>query len=213
MPPGAAPPSGVTLGVATWGGAYGQSQDIAYFAPFTKETGVKINSETYDGTLAAIKAKIGSSNSPFDIVDLSPGVLDALCHDGLLETLESSMLGAAPGGQSVDDDFIAGGITPCGVASVAWSTAIAFDRQAFGKVATDEDRRSPRHPAFPRQAGAARRPALHAGACAARRWRSARRCLSRARYAGWRRPRLRRARQDQSQHRAGGTSRKTPSPR
>jgi putative spermidine/putrescine transport system substrate-binding protein len=130
----APPPSSVTLGVATWGGAYGQSQDIAYFAPFTKETGVKINSETYDGTLAAIKAKIGGGNSPFDIVDLSPGVLDALCHDGLLETLESSMLGAAPGGQSVDDDFIAGGITPCGVASVAWSTAIAFDRQAFGKA-------------------------------------------------------------------------------
>jgi putative spermidine/putrescine transport system substrate-binding protein len=129
----AAPPGSVTLGVATWGGAYGQSQDIAYFAPFTKETGVKINSETYDGTLAAIKAKIGGSTSPFDIVDLSPGVLDSLCHDGLLETLESSMLGAAPGGQSVDDDFIAGGIAPCGVASVAWSTAIAFDRQAFGK--------------------------------------------------------------------------------
>ena len=51
-PASAAQPSGVTLGVATWGGAYGQSQDIAYFAPFTKETSVKINSETYDGTLA-----------------------------------------------------------------------------------------------------------------------------------------------------------------
>ena len=44
------------------------------------------------------------------------------------------MLGAGPGGQSVDDDFIAGGLTSCGVASVAWSTAIAFDRQAFGKA-------------------------------------------------------------------------------
>jgi putative spermidine/putrescine transport system substrate-binding protein len=126
--------SGATLGIATWGGAYGQSQGIAYFEPFTKETGVKIRSETYDGTLTAIKAKIGGSSSPFDIVDLSPGVLDALCHDGLLETLESSMLGAGPGGQSVDDDFIAGGLTPCGVASVAWSTAIAIDRQAFGKA-------------------------------------------------------------------------------
>ena len=28
----------------------------------------------------------------------------------------------------------AGGLTSCGVASVAWSTAIAFDRQAFTKA-------------------------------------------------------------------------------
>jgi putative spermidine/putrescine transport system substrate-binding protein len=133
-PASASAQSGATLGIATWGGAYGESQGIAYFEPFTKETGVKIRPETYDGTLAAIKAKIGGSSSPFDILDLSPGVLDSLCHDGLLETLESSMLGAGPGGQSVDDDFIAGGLTPCGVASVAWSTAIAFNRQAFGKT-------------------------------------------------------------------------------
>lgn len=127
-------PSSATLGIATWGGAYGQSQEIAYFEPFTKKTGIKITTETYDGTLAAIKDKIGGSSSPFDVVDLSPGALDALCRDGLLETMESSMLGAGPSGQSADDDFIAGALTSCGVASVAWSTAIAFDRQAFAKA-------------------------------------------------------------------------------
>jgi putative spermidine/putrescine transport system substrate-binding protein len=127
-------PSSATLSIATWGGAYGQSQEIAYFEPFTKKTGIKITTETYDGTLAAIKDKIGGSSSPFDVVDLSPGALDALCRDGLLETMESSMLGSGPSGQSADDDFIAGALTSCGVASVAWSTAIAFDRQAFAKA-------------------------------------------------------------------------------
>jgi putative spermidine/putrescine transport system substrate-binding protein len=127
-------PSGATLSIATWGGAYGQSQEIAYFQPFTQKTGVKIKTETYDGTLAAIKDRIGASPSPFDIVDLSQGALDALCRDGLLESIDSSTLTSAPGGQSVSDDFIAGGITSCGIASVAWSTAIAFDRQAFTKA-------------------------------------------------------------------------------
>ena len=72
----AAAPSGTSLSVASWGGAYGQSQEIAYFEPFTKKTGVKITTETYDGTLAAIKAKIGGSTSPFDIVDLSAYALE-----------------------------------------------------------------------------------------------------------------------------------------
>jgi putative spermidine/putrescine transport system substrate-binding protein len=133
-PSSSSEPSGVTLGIATWGGAYGQSQEIAYFEPFTQKTGVKIKIETYDGTLAAIKEKIGGSSSPFDIVDLAPGALDALCRDGLLETIESSMLGSGPGGQSAEDDFIAGGLTSCGVASVAWSTAVAFGRQAYPKA-------------------------------------------------------------------------------
>ena len=127
-------PSDATLSIATWGGAYGQSQEIAYFEPFTKKTGVKIKTETYDGTLAAIKDKIGAGASPFDIVDLSQGALDALCRDGLLESIDSSMLTSGPGGQSVSDDFLSGGIASCGIASVAWSTAIAFDRQAFAKA-------------------------------------------------------------------------------
>lgn len=132
-PAGDAKPSSGSLSIATWGGAYGQSQDIAYFQPFTQKTGVKITTETYDGTLAAIKDKIAVNTSPFDVVDLSQGALDVLCRDGKLETLESSILDAAPGGQSVSDDFISGGINPCGIASVAWSAAIAFDRQAFTK--------------------------------------------------------------------------------
>jgi putative spermidine/putrescine transport system substrate-binding protein len=127
-------PSDATLSIATWGGAYGQSQEIAYFEPFTKKTGVKIKTETYDGTLAAIKGKIGTGASPFDIVDVSQGALDALCRDGLLEQIDSSTLTSGPGGQSASDDFLSGGIAPCGIASVAWSTAIAFDRQAFTKA-------------------------------------------------------------------------------
>jgi putative spermidine/putrescine transport system substrate-binding protein len=125
---------GTTLAVATWGGAYGQSQDVAYFEPFTQKTGVKIRTETYDGTLAAIKDKIGDGSAGIDVVDVSAGALDTLCRDGLLETMESSMLDPAPSGTSVTDDFLAGGLTSCGVASVAWSAALAFDRQAFAKA-------------------------------------------------------------------------------
>jgi putative spermidine/putrescine transport system substrate-binding protein len=121
------------LNILTWGGAYGQSQEIAYFEPFAKETGTKISTEIYDGTLAKIKEMIGQEEAKIDVVDVSAATLGTLCSDGLLETIEISTLGAGPGGESVEEDFYTGGLSSCGVASVAWSTAIAFDRQAFSK--------------------------------------------------------------------------------
>jgi putative spermidine/putrescine transport system substrate-binding protein len=132
-PASSAAPSGKSLSVASWGGAYQQAQDVAVFKPFTEKTGVTIKADTYDGTLATIKAKIGASPSDFDVVDLSAYALDMLCRDGLLETIDSALLVAPPGGQSVSDDFLPGGINSCGIASLAWSTVIAYDRQAFPK--------------------------------------------------------------------------------
>ena len=123
-----------TLSVATWGGAYGQSQEIAYFEPFAKETGTRIATEVYDGTLAKIKEMISGSESSVDVVDVSAATLGTLCSNGLLETIEASSLGAAPTGESAELDFYSGGLSSCGVGSVAWSTAIAFDRRAFPKT-------------------------------------------------------------------------------
>jgi putative spermidine/putrescine transport system substrate-binding protein len=122
------------LSVVTWGGAYGQSQEIAYFEPFAKETGTAIATEIYDGSLAKIKEMIGGGETEVDVVDVSAATLGTLCNDGLLETIEVSDLGAAPDGVNVEEDFYTGGLTACGVASVAWSTAIAFNRQAFIKA-------------------------------------------------------------------------------
>jgi putative spermidine/putrescine transport system substrate-binding protein len=122
-----------TLGIATWGGAYGQSQEVAYFEPYAKETGTRIAMEVYDGSLAKIREIIGGDAPSVDVVDVSAATLGALCREGLLEPIEVASLSAAPGGGSIEEDFYNGGLSACGVASVAWSTAIAFDRQAFGK--------------------------------------------------------------------------------
>ena len=123
-----------TLSIATWGGAYGQSQEIAYFEPYAKETGTSISTEIYDGTLAKLKELIGGDAPAVDVVDVSAATLGILCDDGLLEPIEASSLGAAPSGESAEQDFYSGGLSSCGVASVAWSTAIAYDRQAFSKA-------------------------------------------------------------------------------
>lgn len=127
-----------TLNIATWGGAYGQSQEIAFFEPYAKETGTRISTEIYDGTLAKIKEMIEGDSASIDVADVSAGALGALCNDGLLEPIAPSSLGAAPSGETADQDFFADGLSSCGVASVAWSMALAFDRQAFSKAAPSQ---------------------------------------------------------------------------
>ena len=130
----AAARGGDTLNIATWGGAYGQSQEIAFFEPYAKETGTRIATEIYDGTLAKIKAMIEGSSAAIDVADVSAGALSALCKDGLLETIAASSLNAAPSGESAEQDFFTDSLSSCGIASVAWSMAIAFDRQGFSKA-------------------------------------------------------------------------------
>lgn len=121
-----------TLSVATWGGAYGQAQEIALFEPFAKETGTVIATEIYDGDLGKLKTMIDGSGSPVDVVDVSAGALGTLCKDGLLETIDVASF-STNGAGSDDDDFFAGSLSECGVAALAWSTALAFNRRAFRK--------------------------------------------------------------------------------
>jgi putative spermidine/putrescine transport system substrate-binding protein len=120
-----------TLSVATWGGAYGRAQEIALFEPFAKKTGTVVATEIYDGKLPKLRSLI-DSGTPVDVVDVSAGALSTLCKDGLLETIDAAAL-ETEGDSSSGDDFFTGAVSDCGVASVAWSTAVAFDRDAFSK--------------------------------------------------------------------------------
>src|SRR3989304_2138497 len=68
------------LRIATSGGAYGQTQENAFFEPFAKETGTKIATEIYDGTLAKIKEMIGGEESEGDVVGGSAAAAGPPCR-------------------------------------------------------------------------------------------------------------------------------------
>lgn len=123
--------SAESVTVVSWGGAYTKSQVKAYHEPFTKKTGIKVNSEDYSGGLAEVKAQVESKNVKWDLVDVE--VSDAVrgCDEGLLEPIDSSILPAAPDGTPATKDFIKGGILDCAVASIVWSTIYAYDKTKF----------------------------------------------------------------------------------
>jgi len=119
------------LTVVSWGGAYTNSQVKAYHQPFEKKTGIKVDSEDYNGGLAQIRAQVETGNVIWDIVDLELSDAVRGCDDGLLEKLDAAQLPPAPDGTPPQDDFIPGTLLECAVGEIVWSTVVAFDRSKF----------------------------------------------------------------------------------
>ncbi len=120
-----------SLTVISWGGAYTRSQVKAYHEPFYKKTGIKINSEDYNGGIAQIKAQVDTGNIKWDVVDLEPGDVVRACDEGLLVEIDPATLPAAPDGTPASKDFLEGALFPCGVSSIVWSTVYAYDSTKF----------------------------------------------------------------------------------
>jgi putative spermidine/putrescine transport system substrate-binding protein len=120
-----------SITVTSFGGAFSQSQIEAYQKPFMKKTGIKVNAEVYNGGLAEIRAQVQSGNVTWDVVDVEKQDLTAACDEGLLEPIDWSTLSPAPDGTQATKDFIAGALHECGVATIVWSTIVAYDKTKF----------------------------------------------------------------------------------
>ena len=117
--------------VVSWGGAYTRSQVKAYHEPWEKETGIKINSEDYNGGLAQVKAQVETNNVTWDVVDVELSDAVRGCDEGLLVRIDKSILPPAPDGTPADKDFIPGTLTECAVGEIVWSTVYAYDSTKF----------------------------------------------------------------------------------
>ena len=63
--------SSYAVTVASWGGAYTESQKLGYGDPTAKKLGVPINWVDYSGGLSEIKAQKEAGAITWDIMDLS----------------------------------------------------------------------------------------------------------------------------------------------
>jgi putative spermidine/putrescine transport system substrate-binding protein len=120
-----------TITVVSWGGAYTKSQVEAYHKPFIAKTGIQIKSEDYEGSVAPIKAQVSTNKVTWDIVDVELADAVRMCDEGLLEKIDPKALPAGADGKPAADDFVKGTLTPCGVATIIWSTIYAYDKSKF----------------------------------------------------------------------------------
>ena len=117
--------------VATWGGAYEHSQVNAYFEPFTRETGIRIEIERYDGGLAELRQQRAGGDIAWDLVDMTMADNRAACKQGLLERIDHSLLAPALDGTPAGEDFVDGALTECGVSQIVYAMVTAYNRDAF----------------------------------------------------------------------------------
>jgi putative spermidine/putrescine transport system substrate-binding protein len=113
-----------TLTVTSWGGAYTKSQEQAYFAPFSKESGVKILQDEWDGSTAKLKGMVETGQVTWDVVDVEPGHALQGCNEGWLEKIDYSKIGGK-------EAFIDGAAMECAVATIVFGTIYAYDTTKF----------------------------------------------------------------------------------
>ncbi len=80
-----------------------------------------------DNPATPIKAQVEAGNVSVDVADVELSDAIRLCDEGLLEEIDVSMLPPAPDGTPAEEDFIEGALTECAVASIVWSTAVAYN--------------------------------------------------------------------------------------
>ena len=120
-----------SITLVSWGGSYEKACQEGYFDSFEEATGIKINVTQFNGGLAQIRVQVESGNVWWDVVDIESQDNIIGCDEGLLEVLDDLELPDGPDGTPADEDFFAGAITDCSIATIAWSTIIAYNSSVF----------------------------------------------------------------------------------
>ena len=108
------------LTVVGWGGSSQEADRKAYYAPFTRATGIPLQEDSWHGGLGVIRTKVLGGDSSWDVVAVETEDLILGCEEGLFEPIEWSALGGR-------DAFLPAAVHDCGVGSMVWSYLIGFD--------------------------------------------------------------------------------------
>lgn len=118
--------------VVSWGGNYTKNQAASFFEPFTKETGIRVKSEDWNGNLGQIRAQVEAKKATWDVVVGEVAFAKKGCDEGFLERINPAILPAGPNGEAPGQDFLPGTVMPCAVGSVIWAYALGYDPARTG---------------------------------------------------------------------------------
>ena len=119
------------LTVVSWGGSYAKACLEAFIEPFEKETGIKVHVEDFNGGLAQIRAQVDTGHVYWDVVDLETQDELIGCDEGLLEYVGDLEFTDGSDGTPAEEDFLENANSECGVGTIAWATAVAYDSAVF----------------------------------------------------------------------------------
>lgn len=120
-------PSTKQLTVVSYGGgAYQASHRTAFIEPYSKSTGIRINSVAWGAEYARLQEMVRSGTVNWDVVEVTAGQFDRGARDDLFAPLAvlpgPNEFAALPNGPKV---------THLGAPNVYWSTVVAYDPTAY----------------------------------------------------------------------------------
>ncbi len=115
------------LTVASWGGAYQDTQRKIFFTPFAEQLGAPVVDKSYDGGYDILKTKVETGNPDWDLVQVEAEELALGCENGLFEKMDWSPLGDPA-------KYIDGAIHECGVGNIVWSTILTYDADKMAQA-------------------------------------------------------------------------------
>ena len=116
----------------SWTGTYMRSQMLGFVRPYESANGVRVNVAHYNGGIGEIRDQVESANVVWDVVDLTQADSLRACQEGLLENLSDVGLPDGADGTPAAEDFVDGALNDCGVGVIVWSTAFAYNQDAYG---------------------------------------------------------------------------------
>ncbi len=114
--------------IASWGGAYTESQRLGPANYAEKQTGIKTKFVDYSGGLSEIRAQKRSGKIKWDIMDVFAMDTIAGCDEGLFHKFDFDRdFAPAPDGTPASQDFFTGMPSECAVGSILYSWTWAYN--------------------------------------------------------------------------------------
>ncbi len=119
--------------IASWGGVYTESQQLAYGESWERKTGKKIRWTSYNGGLGEVRAQVEAGHVQWDIVDVFAYEARIGCDEGLFERIPRDGFVPAPDGTPMDEELFVPLPNECVVPNIIWSWVVFYDEnRLFG---------------------------------------------------------------------------------
>ena len=122
--------SSYAVTVASWGGAYTESQKLGYGDPTAKALGIEINWVDYSGGLSEVKAQKEAGAINWDIMDVFAFDTINGCDEGIFVEFDFDKdFPAAPDGTPASEDFFTAMPSKCAVGNILYSWNYAYNSE------------------------------------------------------------------------------------
>ena len=125
--------SAYAVTVASWGGAYTESQKLGYGDPTAKKLGIPVNWVDYTGGLSEIKAQKEAGAITWDIIDVYAKDTIIGCDEGIFVEFDFDKdFSPAPDGTPASQDFFTSMPSKCAVGNILYSWNYAYNNDTIG---------------------------------------------------------------------------------